>query len=155
MAAVATREREVFAELRPAMIDDGAIVAAGLLADGAGEPAFADAGRADEGQIVVGVDPLALGELLEQGAVEPARGAVVDVFDARLLAEFGGAQPRRQPFVAPKRGFPIEQQGEPVVAVESLRLVGLGEFGEGLGHSVKAEGVELVEGRMFEQGRFS
>ena len=107
--------------------------------------------RADQGQIVVGVDPLAFGELLEQGAVEPARGAVVDVFDAGLLAEFCGAQPRRQPLVAPKRRFPIEQQSEPVMAIEPFRLVGLGEFGEGLGHSVKAEGVELVEGRMFEQ----
>ena len=111
--------------------------------------------RADESQIVVGVDPLALGELLEQGAVEPARGAVIDVFDARLLAELCGAQPRRQPLVAPKRSFSIEQQGEPVIAVEIFRLIGLGEFGEGLGHSVKAEGVELVEGRMFEQVGFS
>jgi hypothetical protein len=32
------------------MIEDGAIVAAGSVADGAGEPAFADAGRADEGE---------------------------------------------------------------------------------------------------------
>ena len=31
MAPVAARERELFAELRPAMIDDRAIVAAGLL----------------------------------------------------------------------------------------------------------------------------
>lgn len=35
--------------------------------------------------------------------------------------------------------------------IELLRLVGFGEFGEGLGHSIKAKGVELVEGRMFEQ----
>ncbi len=133
------------------MIDDGAIVAAGLLANGASEPTFADARWADQGQIVVGVDPLAFGELLEQGAVEPARGAIVDVFDAGLLAEFCGAQPRRQPFVAPKRRFPIEQQSEPVVAVDPFRLICLGEFGEGLGHSVKAEDVKLVEGGMFEQ----
>ena len=93
VAPVAARERKVFAELRPAMIDDGTIVAAGLLADGASEPTFADARWADESQIVVGVDPLAFGEFLEQGAVEPARGAVVDVFDAGLLAEFCGAQP--------------------------------------------------------------
>ena len=87
------------AELRPAMIEDGAIVAAGFLADGAGQPAFADAGRPDQGQVVVGVDPFAFGELLEQGAIEPTGGAIVDVFDARLLAEFCRAQPRRQPFV--------------------------------------------------------
>jgi hypothetical protein len=37
------------------MTEDGAIVAAGFVADGASEPAFADAGWADEGEIVVGV----------------------------------------------------------------------------------------------------
>ena len=36
MAAVASGERQVLAELRPAMIEDGPIVAAGFLADGAG-----------------------------------------------------------------------------------------------------------------------
>ena len=30
-----------------------------------------------------------------------------------------------------------------------------GDFGEGLGHAMKAEGVKLVEGRMFEQVVFS
>ena len=75
MAPVAPSKRQVLAELRPAMIEDGAIVAAGFLADGASQPAFPDAGWADQGQIVVGVDPFALGELLEQGAVEASGGA--------------------------------------------------------------------------------
>jgi hypothetical protein len=154
MAAVAACERQLFAELGPAVIDDRAIVTAGLLADGASEPTFSGSARTDEGEIVVGVDPLTHSELLEQGAVEPARSAVIYVLDARGLAEFCGAQPRRQPFVAPKRSFPIEQQGEPGMAIESLRFVDLAKFGEGLGHSVKAEGVELVERGMFEQGRF-
>ena len=86
MAPVAPGEREVAAEFRPAMIEDGAIVAAGSVADGAGQPALADAGRTDQDQIVVGVDPVALGEPLEQRAIEPSRGAVVDVLDARLVA---------------------------------------------------------------------
>jgi hypothetical protein len=85
MAAVASGERQVLAELWPTMIEDGAIVATGFLADGAGQPALADAGRTDQGQIVVGVDPFGLGELLEQGAVETSGGAIVDIFDARLL----------------------------------------------------------------------
>jgi hypothetical protein len=101
MAAVASGERQVLAELWPAVIEDGPIVATGFLADGAGQPALADAGRADQGQIVVGVDPVALRELLEQGAVETSGGAIVDVFDARLLTQFGGAQPGREAFVPP------------------------------------------------------
>ena len=91
MAAVASGERQVLAELRPAIIEDGAIVATGFLADGAGQPAFADAGRTDQGEIVAAVNPFALRELLKQGAVEASGGAIVDVFDARLLAQFCGA----------------------------------------------------------------
>jgi hypothetical protein len=63
------------------------------------KPAFANAGRADEGQIVVGVDPFALDQLLEQGAVKTAGIAIVDVFNAGLLAQFGDAQPRRETLV--------------------------------------------------------
>jgi hypothetical protein len=64
MTPIAAGERQVLAELWPAMIEDGAVVAAGLLADGAREPALADSARADEREIVVGVDPFAVRELL-------------------------------------------------------------------------------------------
>jgi hypothetical protein len=77
MAPIASGERQIFAELRPAMIENGAIVAAGFLADGAGEPTLANAGRADQGQIVMGIDPFSLRELLKQGAVQTADGAIV------------------------------------------------------------------------------
>jgi hypothetical protein len=36
-----------------------------------------------------------------------------------------------------------------------LRLAGVGEIGESLGHSIEAEGVKLIEGRMLEQVVFS
>ena len=49
MTAIAAREPQLFAELRPAMVDDGAIVAAAFLADGAGEPALAHARRTNQG----------------------------------------------------------------------------------------------------------
>jgi hypothetical protein len=48
MAAVASGERQILAELRPTMIEDGSIVATSLLADGAGEPALARAGRGSD-----------------------------------------------------------------------------------------------------------
>jgi hypothetical protein len=64
-------------------------------------PALADAGWADQSEVVVGVDPFTLRELLEQDAVQTADGAIVDVLDARLLAQFCGAQPRGQAFVPP------------------------------------------------------
>jgi hypothetical protein len=36
-----------------------------------------------------------------------------------------------------------------------LRLIGRGEIGESLGHSIEAERVKLIEGRMFEHVGFS
>jgi hypothetical protein len=39
----------------------------------------------------VSVDPFALDQLLEQGAVKTAGIAIVDIFDAGLLAQFGDA----------------------------------------------------------------
>ena len=36
-----------------------------------------------------------------------------------------------------------------------LRLAGVGEIGEGLGHSIEAERVQLIEHWMFEQVGFS
>ena len=48
MAPVASGERQVAAEFRPAMIEDGAIVTAGFVADGAGQPTLSDAGRGSD-----------------------------------------------------------------------------------------------------------
>jgi hypothetical protein len=46
------------------------------------------------------VDPLAFDQHREQAAVEAARGAIVDVLDAGLLAQLGVLQPLREPLVA-------------------------------------------------------
>jgi hypothetical protein len=97
------------------------------------QPALADAGRADQGQIVVGVDPFALRELLEQSAIKTSGGAVVGVFDACLMAELCSAQPGRQAFVFPPGSLPVEEQGEPVGVRQMLGLIGVGEIGEGHG----------------------
>jgi hypothetical protein len=47
--------------------------------------------------------------------------------------------------------FPIEEQREPVGVRQILRLIRDRHVGEGLGHSVEAERVKLVEGWMLEQ----
>src|SRR6266851_466053 len=99
MASVATRQSEGLEEPRHALIEDRAVVATRLVAERRGQPALADAGWADERQIIVSVDPFALGQLLEQGAVKTAGTAIVNVFDAGLLAQFGDAQPRHEALV--------------------------------------------------------
>jgi hypothetical protein len=122
------------------------------VAEGGGEPTLAVSGRADQGQIVVGVDPSALDKLLEQRPVEAARGAIVDVFDAGLLAQLGDPQPRGEPLVLPPGRFAVEEHAEPFQRAEAVSLAAGGDLVEGLGHSMKAESVKPVGSRMFEQG---
>ena len=99
----------------------------------------------------MGVDPLALGQLLEPRAVKTAGTTIVDILDAGLMAQFGDAQPRREALVLSPGRLAIEQKPEPFVMAESAGFAVGGDFGEGLGHSMQAKGVELIEGGMFEQ----
>ena len=152
IAAVAAGEREIGEQLGNALVEDGAVVAAGLVAERAGKPTFADAGRAAQDQILVGVDPVAVGELLEQRAIEAARGAVIDILDDGLMAQPGIAQPGEQALVAAIADLAIEQQAEPFGMGERRGFAGCFELGEGLGHAGKPELVQLIEGGMGEQG---
>jgi len=84
--------------------------------------------------------------------IEAARGAIVDVLGAGLLAQFGDPQPCCEPLVLPPRDLSIDEKSEPFERAETIGLPACGEILEGLGHSLEAERVELVEGRMLEQG---
>ena len=55
---------------------------------------------AHDEQVVVLLDPLAGDQLLEQGAVEPARCLGIDVFDDGILPEAGISQAGQEPLVA-------------------------------------------------------
>ena len=90
-------------------------------------------------------------QLLENRAVKTARRAVVDIFDAGLLAQFGDAQPRRKALVLPQGRLAVEQEAQPFRMAEPVGLAVGGDFGEGLGHPVETKEVKLVEGWMFEQ----
>ena len=100
------------------MIGDGEVLAAGLVAEGAGEPTLADAGRAGEQQPMPFADPVAAGELQEQRAVEAAGGAEVDVLDLRGMAQPGGAGAALEPLLPAQRRLPLEQEGEPFGMLE-------------------------------------
>jgi hypothetical protein len=74
IATIAARQREISEELG-ALIENGSVVAASPMAERASKPAFADAGRAAQDDVVVGIDPTALGQLLEQGAISQQRSS--------------------------------------------------------------------------------
>ncbi|MFZ5713181.1 MAG: hypothetical protein ACOY3N_10125 [Bradyrhizobium sp.] len=78
MAAVAPREGERLEQPQQQLIEHGAVVSADLAAQGASNSALAVAGRADDEQILMPVDPLVGDEFLEQRLVEP-RGAFTSI----------------------------------------------------------------------------
>ena len=60
------------------------------------------------------IDPFAAGELLEQPAIEAARGAVIDILDDGVVAQPGIAQPGREALVAAMGHLAIDEQAEPI-----------------------------------------
>jgi len=150
MAAVATGQRQCFEQAGQPMIGDRAVVPAGLVPEGASNPGFADPGRADDQQVLLAVDPIPGGELLEQRAIEAAGRPKVDVLDDRLLAQGSKPQACDQAFVAPLHCLPIEQQGETLLEAQGGN-VGLSSLVvERLGHAGQAEGLQAFLGRMGE-----
>jgi len=101
MTSVATRQSEIFKEPGHALVEDRMVVAARFVAKRRSKPTLADAGWAGERQIVVNIDPFALDQVLEQGAIKPARTAVIDIFDAGLLPQPCDTQSRREALVLP------------------------------------------------------
>ena len=87
VSPVAAREGQRLEETRDPVVEDGMVVAAGLVAERAGDPALAEARRAGDQEIFMTVDPFAGSEPGEDGAVEAARRAQVDVLDAGVLAQ--------------------------------------------------------------------
>ena len=72
---------EVGEQARPPLVDDGEVVAAGFLTQGAGEPGLPDTAGTGDHQVAGVTDPASGGELLEQSPVRFARRAEVDIFD--------------------------------------------------------------------------
>src|SRR5262249_45771777 len=85
MAPVAAGQSEIGEELGNPVIKDRTIVSAGLLAKGTGKPTFADAAWPAQDQIIVDINPLAIGELAEEGAIETTRNAVIDVLNHGIV----------------------------------------------------------------------
>src|SRR3989442_2187836 len=107
MTSIAACERQGIEQPRHSLIEDGAIVSAGLVTERTGKPTLADAGRADDDQILMSADPVAGSELLEQCLVEPAWRLHVDVLDDRRLAQAGELEPGGGPLVPALHGLAI------------------------------------------------
>jgi hypothetical protein len=82
--SVGARETELVEETRDTSVEYPEAFAASLVSEGAGEIAFAGAGRASDDYGLMLVDPAASGELSHNRLVELALAGEVDSLDARL-----------------------------------------------------------------------
>jgi len=96
-------------------VQHGETLSARLMAKSASQPRLADTGRADDDQMVMIAQPLAGGELVEQGAVEAAGRVQVDVLHDGGLAQLGRAQPACEALVLAAGRFAVDQQAEPIL----------------------------------------
>ena len=85
------------------------------MAEGAGDPAFADAGRPRDQEPFGAIDPVAVDEFLEQRAVDAARRAQIDVFDDGVLAQRGELEPCGEALGVALGGLAVDHEAEPLL----------------------------------------
>jgi hypothetical protein len=122
------------------MVEDASPIPASLVAERAGDPAFADAGRPGDQKPFGAVDPVAGDELLEQGAVDAAWGSQVDILDDGVLPQRGELEARGQAFGVALGRLAIDHQADPLLEREGGDVGRSALVLEGLGHSGQAEG---------------
>lgn|GEM_PF-1269916 len=76
----------------------------------------------------MGSDPVTGDELEEQGAIETAAAAIVDVLGRRLVAQLGEPQPGGELAIMAEAPFAVEQQREPF-GMGKPRLLGISKRG--------------------------
>jgi hypothetical protein len=146
IASITTGEAKPFQHSWYPLIEHGAIVATGSLAEGTGNPGLADAGGAGDQQILLAFYPLSLCQPLEQGSVETTVCAVIDILGSGELAQTGEAQPCLEPFVVALQHFTIDQHRQTILEGE-LHTVGLSSlFLEGMEHTDEAELTQTIAG---------
>ena len=122
IAAVAACEGERLEQARDAMVLDRTIVAAGLVAEGAGNPTFAQAGCPCDKQVLVAVDPVAADESGEDGAVDAAWGAQIDIFHTCALAQRGELEACRETFGVSFGGFAIDKKSDAFLERQGIEI---------------------------------
>jgi hypothetical protein len=118
--AVAVGQGEIVEQLGGANVEDGAVIPASLVTQGAGQPALADAGGPGDDEVVVGLDPVAPDEPLHERPVEAAGGAPVDVLGRGLMAQAGMEEARAESLVGSMDTLAIEQEGQPVTVAQAV-----------------------------------
>ncbi len=120
---------------RGALIEDGPPVPASLVAEGAGDPAFAKTGGAGDQQVLLARNPAAIRKMGHDTAVKAAWRAQVQIFDAGILAQGGEFKAGRQLLIVSFCRLAVDQQagaifkrkiiegGRPALLVKRARVL--------------------------------
>ena len=130
---------ELADQLGDAAVEHGALLAASLVGERAGEEGLSRPGLSFDDQVEGLADPLAGGELGQRCAGDAAPGTAIDVMDVGAHAQLGLAQMAEIAPVVAVLGFAFDEHGEAVVEAELLDVGDVALLGEGLGHAGQAE----------------
>ena len=152
-ATIKAGKAEILEQARHAQVEHRMVEPRRLSSEGAGQPGLSRSGPSSDDQVLVGLQPCALGQRHRVAPIETAMGGEVDILDAGIRK----TQPRRgepigQTLVSADGRFTIEHQTEPLIAAEIVGVILFSQFPVGGRHSAKAEGLHLVEGGMCQHG---
>jgi hypothetical protein len=117
----------------------------GFVGQGTGQEGFTASGRPGDEDIMVLSHPVTGSQLGEQGFIQAAGVAEVDILQGRLLAQSGLLETGFQAAVFPVGHFPVDEQTQAFFEAEGVHIEELLLVFEGPGHTSKPQGLEFFE----------
>lgn len=118
IGAIDVGQGELLQQAGSALVTHGQVGAAGGVGQDTSEKGLARAGGTENQGVEVLADPLALGQLQNQAAVQAARGGEVQVFQRGGQRELGRFEPPLQPFVIAVGTLLVDEQGQAILEGE-------------------------------------
>gem|GEM_PF-1514138 len=150
IAPVAFGQEQVLEQPGQPEVECRPAVTTRLMAQGPGNPGFADARRAREEDVAMVANPLTGREAGQQGFVQPTGMPLVEVFATGRLAQFRLAQAGGESPGIAFGQLPIYQEAEALFETEGRDFRQVQLLAEGFRHPMQAESLEFVSRRMRE-----
>ncbi len=125
-------------------------MAAGRVSEGTGDESLTGTGRSRDQDDLVVADPVRGAEAKQNGSVEAARGAEVDLFETGGQPELGLAEEPSEAAILADGSLTFDEQGQPVLEVQGADIGHALLLLESGSHAREAQLVESDKG-LFEQ----
>jgi hypothetical protein len=145
IASISFGDLKVLEETGETEIANRVAFTAGLMSQGTGQEGLPASRGAGDEDIVVLSDPVAGTQLGDQGFIQAAGMAEVDILQGRLLPQPGLMETGFHSAVLPFSHFPIDQQSQAFLEAEGVDLGESLLVFEGPGHTGQPQGLEFFE----------